>query len=470
MGGSSSRPKRQNKQVNLYKLMKAMPHYSEQNTINFSRNDLADTLSDRSIVEAIQNGGGLKNMPKRDRYSEFGTQKIKNKNQNIIGDFLEGGNTNGYLIGSNNNSINHVFQNALRHSHEYNMEGGNQYSSISESELNTFKNLVNQTGGCSNCGAANHQSGGCGCGENTVLQGGGCGDSNHQTGGCGCGDNKVLQGGAIDNYSATNRLINIAQMGGANSTSDLINSLTSGSIASSTLSVSSLPSQSSVSSNQVVNYANLIGGNWNSYGGKVNKSSSSSSKSSRSGSSSSSSKSGSSSTSTASSATLSRQGSKSKGRRHASRSDDIDKSSSSIKSPKEDKIAELSISIGGASSVQNRLNKLSTATKSHHKRSKRHSSTSSEGSSPSSTVTSSSDSSKKHGSSSSSHTSSSSLSNVVYSGTNTVSVGNNRVYLSTTMSEGNVINAKQFYSTENGELYSSDTNYLRNNLSKRRFK
>ena len=46
----------------------------------------------------------------------------------------------------------------------------------------------------------------------------------------------------------------------------------------------------------------------------------------------------------------------------------------------------------------------------------------------------------------------------------------NKVYLTSTMSGGEFIDAKQFYSSENGDLYSSDTNYLRHNLTKRRFR
>ena len=45
-----------------------------------------------------------------------------------------------------------------------------------------------------------------------------------------------------------------------------------------------------------------------------------------------------------------------------------------------------------------------------------------------------------------------------------------QIYLTSSMSEGNIINAKQFYSSDHGELYSSDTNYLRHNLTKRRFR
>jgi hypothetical protein len=50
-------------------------------------------------------------------------------------------------------------------------------------------------------------------------------------------------------------------------------------------------------------------------------------------------------------------------------------------------------------------------------------------------------------------------------------VKSDRVYLnSATISDGNFIDAKQFYSSDNGNLYSSDTNYLRHNLNKRRFR
>jgi len=38
------------------------------------------------------------------------------------------------------------------------------------------------------------------------------------------------------------------------------------------------------------------------------------------------------------------------------------------------------------------------------------------------------------------------------------------------MSESNIVSAKQFYSSDHGELYSSDTNYLRNNINKSRFR
>jgi hypothetical protein len=463
-GGSSKQNKPCSKSVNLYKLMKAMPHYSEQNTINFSRQDLADTLSDRSIVEAIQNGGGLKNMPKRDRYTEFATQKIKTKNENFLENIEQDGGNKGYLIGGNpNNKLNKAFYNAIKNASRYDaMEGGHQLSSVSENDMNIFKTLVNnQSGGCGCSGDKPelHQIGGCGCGENKVIKGGAfC--QVHQTGGCGCGENRVLlDGGAnlsatssfavnnnfsatssvSNNHSATDRLMNIAQMGGANSTSDLITSLSS--------------SSNLTTTQQPINYANIVGGNWNSYGGRTSTSPSSSSSSSASKS------------STKSSSTSSASSSKERKQSRHHKSRDDSKSSSSIRSPKHE--GELILSVGGATSVQSRLDKLTSVTKSHHKRSKKASSTSSEGSSVTSTVTGSlsSSSSSKKGSSSSS---SSSLSSGLYSGAGTVN--RNRVYLSTTMSEGNVVNAKQFYSSENGELYSSDTNYLRNNLTKRRFK
>jgi hypothetical protein len=115
-----------------------------------------------------------------------------------------------------------------------------------------------------------------------------------------------------------------------------------------------------------------------------------------------------------------------------------------------------------ADSEMSRINKLKSASTSST-RSKKASSTSSDGSSMTSS-TGGSDSSSVSGSSSNSNSSSSSLYSA-NSGTMT-----NKVYLTSTMSGGEFIDAKQFYSSENGDLYSSDTNYLRHNLTKRRFR
>ena len=114
---------------------------------------------------------------------------------------------------------------------------------------------------------------------------------------------------------------------------------------------------------------------------------------------------------------------------------------------------------------QSRLERLSTASKtqSSKTRSAKSSSTSSSG-----TTYSSSSSSTSFESSSSNHSSDTSTSSK--SSSSAESKLSKNIYLSTSMSGGNVIDAKQFYSSDNGEIYSSDTNYLRHNLTKRRFR
>jgi len=152
MGHCESKEKTPNSlpksRVDLYKLMKGGSYFNEQNTINFSRKDFENTLSDRSILDIMQGGGEkLKNYPKRDRYSKYETQQIKNNNQNLW--------------------------------------GGHQLSTVSDQEMQTLRNLITQNGG--GCGVP--QNGGCGCGTPEL----------HQTGGCGCGENSVLNGGFINN-------------------------------------------------------------------------------------------------------------------------------------------------------------------------------------------------------------------------------------------------------------------------------
>jgi hypothetical protein len=129
---------------------------------------------------------------------------------------------------------------------------------------------------------------------------------------------------------------------------------------------------------------------------------------------------------------------------------DIDESSSST-SPTESPDSTLK-------RVHSKVNK---------ERSKKASSTSSDDSS-SSLTTSISDSSLDSSSSSSISKSSPYAVSVPLSSVRSISGGN--IYIATdSMSGGNFIDAKQFYSSENGELYSSNSNYLKNNISKRRF-
>lgn len=358
---------------NLYKLMNTQPQYTEQNTINFNRRDLADTLSDRSILDVIHQGGSkdINNIPKRNRYSQFETQQIKNKNSNLI--------------------------------------GGHQYSSVSESELSALKDLIMMNGG-----------NGCGCGENKVLKGGAL-DSATST----FVPNTIdLSQTSVENYTNQNRnlsatsplldgglsatsefsqssnsamerltkLVNI-QLGGfdyqVNSTSDLLSAFST-----------------STSSKQPIDYGTLMGGAW----GKK----------------------------------------KQKGGEKGDRiEDDIDESSSTTTESTTTDTKE-------NENKQSRIEKLRNKEK---VRSSSASSTSSSGSTNSSTITGSTDS-----------TTTSSSESSLYSATSG-RLNRNNVYLtSATMSEGNFIDAKQFYSSEHGDLYSSDTNYLRHNLSKRRFK
>jgi hypothetical protein len=416
---------------NLYNLMRAEPTYTEQNTIKFSRNDLANTLSDRSIMDAIHNGG--KRKARRERYKEYETQQIKNKNQNFFG-------------GALSDSINIDFT------------SDHKYSTVSEGELSALKNLIMQNGG------------GCGCGDDKVITGGHvC--TNVMNGGCGCGENTVLKGGFLNIGSATSSASFYGNVADLSATSDLNNTLNNsatstvnfgalnnnlsvtsdvnytsnnthaGLSATSTLSggspqvnsamerlqkiaqaqfggfndfgtanstsdlISALSNSDISSLSGPVNYSNIIGGGWD------NK---------------------------------------------MSRTEETEKQSSSSKT-------ESSTTITGGDSEMSRINKLESASTSS-KRSKKASSTSSDGSSITSSISGSTDSSSVSGSSSNSSSSSTTLYSA-NSGTMT-----NKVYLTSTMSGGEFIDAKQFYSSENGDLYSSDTNYLRHNLTKRRFR
>ena len=415
MGNSTSTP-HQSGGAKLYKMMKNQPSYTED-TINFRRNDLVNTLSDRSIIEVIHKDGIRLNAPKRNRYSELETQQVKNKNSNFIGGNL----------------------------------------SVSDNELSAIKNLIVMQGGCG-CGentVLKQNGAGCGCDGNTVLDqnGGDCGSvtssfmpqtmevsatsvSNRNN--AFSIDSKLEGGSATSSFmpqtmevsatsvsnrnnalsatstlvggseqesnnldSAMNRLIKIAdvQFGGEidfdlqpkhNTTSELINALS--------LSSNSKP----------IDYADIVGGAW---GKKKNK------KHTRDGA-----------------------------------GADIDEIESSP--------TESTTTTETAESTLKRVSK-------KKERSKRASSTSSSisSSSCSSSITTSSSTTLN----SSSSTSSSSKSSPYGASIKSISGGN--IYIATeSMSGGNFIDAKQFYSTENGELYSSDTNYLRNNISKRRFK
>ena len=509
--------------VNLYRLMKGGSYFNEQNTINFSRKDLADTLSDSSIINIMHGGGEkLKHYPKRDRYSKYETQQIKNHNQNLW--------------------------------------GGHQISTVSEQEMQTLRNLITQNGGCGCSNPQLHQSGGCGCGSQQIQQ----------NGGCGCGENSVLKGGFVNiqNNTATssfmpntasdlsatshnstggfvNELNNTAtssfmpntaadlsatsvssvQRGGLSATSTLNNSALNtessqnGGVASSTSEfgrseqqlyynpelqqyqtnvyngnnvnnennvvnqVNSINSDSamdrltnlmgnniqmgqmggartfSATSSQPIKYEDLVGSGWGKKskkqkGGAKDKDSSSSSSVT------------SPTSSSNSSTTVSDKDDKNEVHARLGRTKQARTKQARTESPTE--ILESvktspssSSTVSSSTTEESKISRDKPAGKSQ--RSSRASSSSSDGTTPSSHSYGGSSSSSSSGSTFSSSSSTTSRS------PNSKTVKRN-IYLSTTASEGNVIDAKQFYSSDQGELYSSDTNYIRHNLTKRRFR
>ena len=507
------------KSVDLYKLMKGGSYFNEQNTINFSRKDLENTLSDQSILNIMHGGGEkLKHYPKRDRYSKYETQQIKNNNQNLW--------------------------------------GGHQLSTVSDQEMQTLRNLITQNGGCGSGTPQLHQDGGCGCGSPQL----------HQVGGCGCGENSVLNGGfnnnaniiannnlngsatssfmqntvadlsatsynsvggSAKNGSATSSFMpntvadlsatsvsvnNAGQRGGLSATSTLHNSESNqsiqlGGITSSTsefarsdknlhynpelqqYQTNQYQTNNNFANNNLVNnndsamerLINLVGNNIQ-MGGFVNDLSTSSqpvkyekliesgwgkkSKKQKGGAKSSSSSVTSSSSSSGSSSTgSSERRDKSETRTSVllGRTESETEKQESVKSSPSESSPTESSSTTEESTAGNMSRGKSIGTQSSQSPRSRASSTSSSGSTPSS------QSFGGSSSSSSASTFSSSSSRSKSPNSRTVSVKRN-IYLSTTASEGNVIDAKQFYSSDQGELYSSETNYLRHNLTKRRFR
>ena len=485
MGSTTSCSSSDKNQVNevkknnsrLYNLLNVQSDYNtEHNTINFSRKDLFNTLSDRSIIDVMHSGGGdkLRNIPKRDRYSQYETQKIKNQNQNLIG--------GGQL---------------------------DQFSSVSEAEFNGLKKLV--------MSGAGQVSGKCNCGENSVLNlnggavlscsynplnsitstelvdqnGGECGSATSSympsqvgsalmsaTSVSNTAFNTVLNGNQYDNSATSSYMpsqVGSALMSATSVTASsntlvasdnsinsniarlqrLTNAINGGGMdALSATSVSSMStvsrtnenilnggdvavnSESSMSTVSRTN-ENLLNG-----GGNVL-----------------------SATSLSSMSTVSRTS------ENAINYNDLvgggegpdletdGKSSSSTSTEPTTNETESTVK-----NTESRLERLASVSNSDS-RSSRASSTSSSntsGSSSSSTPGSGSSSSTSYRSSDSSSTSSKSTSE-----NPTIT---QQKYVLSSMSEGNVIDAKQFYSSDYGELYSSDNNYLRHNLTKRRFR
>jgi hypothetical protein len=465
MGNSDSKPKSQKKEnKKLYNLLKVHSDYNND-TINFSRKDLVDTLSDSSFNELIQAGGDrLKNVPKRDRYSKYETQQIKNHNQNLL--------------------------------------GGNQFSSVSEEEMNGLRNLVLHGAGC-------------GCGENNVLKlegGGNLSEANsssynpinsitmtesYNMRGAGCGDagncsatSSYMPSQIAGDLSATSSDESKGKMkrpvdgsvrpvdGSATSSympsqvGDLSATSSDGSIGKMKKPVdgsatsSYMPSQvgdlsaTSVSDRNTVQQVKKNGNTLTNLllGGGLNYSIASSSIS-----------------------TISRSetgvkyhdligGFQNGGQEDDDAKSDFDESPStttteSTTTEGTENTENTESTASSAKDKQSRLERLSTASKSQSSktRSVKSSSTSSSG-----TTYSSSSSSTSFDSTTSNHSSDTSTSSK--SSTSAESKVSRNIYLSTSMSGGNVIDAKQFYSSDNGALYSSDTNYLRHNLTKRRFR
>ena len=471
MGSSESKPKTQKKDhKNLYKLMKAYSDYNtDTNTINFSRKDLANTISDNSILDVIQAGGDkLKNIPSRDRYSKYETQQIKNRNQNIVGG-----------------------------------DCGNQFSSVSEEEMKGLKHLVMHGAGC-------------GCGENKVLnlEGGKHSLSNSSS-------YNPLNSMTMSDSSKKSKLSKSSNSSSYNP----MNSITpTGLIGSSHVDKRITPSGLIGSSKGEDNNRNMIGGDCSatssympsqvgsasatsSYNGSVrkNESATSSYMPSQVGSASATSVSnksesdgissnsndnrllnllkseqkGGNLSSSSSISTISKSESAINyhnligGQQDDDKNSDLDESPSTTttesttteNSKKSDNTDNTESTV---KDKQSRLDRLSTASKTKSSSKTRSSKASSTSSSASSSSLTTSTGSSTFDSSSTQHSSDTSSSS--RSSTTDNSRMSKNIYLSTTMSDGNVIDAKQFYSSDMGELYSSDTNFLRHNLTKRRFR
>ena len=460
MGSTSSSEKKSSKKNNarLYNLINVQSDYNtEQNTINFSRRDLLNTLSDKSILDVMHTGGGnnvyLNKKPNRDRYSQYETQNIKNKNQNLIG---AGAKTQ------------------------------DQFSSVSAAEFNELKQLVMRGAGC-------------GCAENSVLNmngGNRCSlhnlsdasiynplnsitmsDASQQYGGnCGNGVGSATSsfmpsqvGSAIMTATSVSDDAPVAEvnLGSVTSVFDAapiaevnLNSATSsympsqvGSAIMTATSVSdAAPNDANIQNAELTQ--NSVNSNINRLqkltnvlmGGNV------------------------SSVSSVSMSPVSRTSENAVNYHDlvgGAGEDTVTDGESSSTTTTESTTTIDENSESTAKHSESRLARLASASKSKTEstRSSKASSTSSSGTSYSS--------SSSHGGSSSSTSRRTSATSSSSSSTSTESHSlsmSRNIYLSSSMSDGNIINAKQFYSSDHGQLYSSDTNYLRHNLTKRRFR
>ena len=399
-------------------MLKARPNLYKNNTDNnlsvkFSRNDLVDSVSALSLGTAIRpmNGGGA-------HYSD------NNLHPNAP-------NKQSYLKYLSTKTMDINGGGALT------LSSGivNNLSSESEGDWNNIKSML-----------IRGQSGGCGCdAAASVLQKGGNPNlsassfdlsfSNSQsTMSAGSPQGAMYGGNTLSatspmNNSATSPMNNSTQYGGntLSATSPMNNSTQYG---GNTLSATSpmnnsaqyggnTLSASSSSSIQNINYEMLLGGK------KTNKDSSSSSTE----------------TVKDSSTSLS----------------DIDASSSSSTSTtmsgsSPDKVIKRALSKNAPSETTRELKRMETSEKKEK--------------SSSSSSSSSSNSLSSNSSSSSSMSSSSSEGNEAYAKITRY----DNVLLTSEGSANNVINVKQFYSTESGDLFSASSNFLRNNINKNRLR
>ena len=481
---------------------------SEHQTINFSRNDLVDTVSALDLNSVFELHGGAKNIdlhniPSRNRYSEYTstkTMKINNMNggANVVG----------------------------------------AYSSASEGDLSLIKHMImgrqsqNGGGGCSSGTPVTPvpvtEATGCGCETGSVLQGGGfnfgqmlaasmleskplsnastsynplnsmtpqdsmnggylSGLSDSQNSELLSATSSAMFGGnlATADLSATSEYNmsqqNMSQNGGSynnsmySATSQLMSyqqggSLGNGSLgtsqheafgkgsalsATSDYNMSQQGGDLSVTSALPIQYDSLFGGKHkdskkvHNHGKDKNSSSSSTSKSG----------------SSSSSFNIK----------------DVDASSSSSKSPSDDDsdaviaraLARNSTAMSDTTRELARMSDAKSDKKPRSKHSLNKSSSSSKNTSSSSTST---NTSTKTDSSIDSSDSGSSMSSSSTPGEAIGKVNSmryNNLLLTSPNSatrSDSLVNAKQFYSSENGDLYSSESNFLRNNISRNRIR
>ena len=479
--GQSSSNLNQNISSNARKMLNAQAggNYSEHQTINFSRNDLVDTVSALDLNSVFELHGGskninLNNIPNRNRYSEF---IVNNKPKN---NSMRGGSRGGVIGG---------------------------YSSTSEGDLSIIKSMIiGQNGGT--CGTPNtpqppqpssEQNEGCGCDNSSVLNGGAFNlgkilakqmtstvtesssynplnsmSSEKMYGGNvtssvstfsatsdmeGGFNNSILsatspmqmsqQGGNMsatspmlmsykDNLSATSPM-QMSQQGGAASSSSPLFSATS------PLNLQNGGVElSSATSSLPINYDSLVGGK------KKNKIEKKTKKSDESESS---------------------ESSESSGR--LLMMEDMDASSSSTTSEsmdESDAIIARALRSDVPSEKTRELQRFSSEKQektTKHKKSKDDTPSTNSSTSSSSTSTNTSSTKSTSGTSvSSSSTDGEAIAKVnSYKYANLIITSPNSASVSDSL-----INAKQFYSSENGELFSSDSNFLRHNINKNRLR